>query len=253
MHTEDEYIELEAEERQLTEEAILAMFLILGVAKSTLEKELRDFYSKYGRDGIVTYAEARKWISEQDHRRRLTALFGVITGAFALALAEMEDHFRKFLIDVVAKETTFFGVPVDVDKLLTHKWDYNDLYWLERLEGDVELWQAYVGNDLKRALHRGDHLDDVLKQLNKRFDSMNSVLEALGLSESTALGSMAREEIFKKLGVTKYKFYSKVDERRCEVCGSLHGQIFPISAFEPGVTASPVHRRCRCYEIPIFD
>ena len=253
MYTEEQFEQLESEERQLTEEAILTMFLILGVAKSTLEKELRDFYSKYGRDGVVTYAEARKWISEQNHQRRLTALLLVITGAFAVALEDLEIEFRRFLIEVVAKETTFFGVPVDVDKLLNRKWDYNDLYWLERLKGDVELWQNYIASDLKRALHRGDNLDGVLKQLDKRFNSMNSVLESLGLSESTALGSMAREQIFRELGVTKYQFFSRVDERRCEVCGSLHGQIFPISAYEVGVTASPVHRRCRCWEVPITD
>ena len=39
MYTEEQFAELESEERQLTEEAILAMFLILGVVKSTLEKE----------------------------------------------------------------------------------------------------------------------------------------------------------------------------------------------------------------------
>ena len=148
MYTEEEFTKLEQEERELTDEAILAMLLILASLKGNLEKELRNFYSKYGKDGVVTYAEARKWISEQDHQRRLTALVLMIGGAFTSALTEIEPHFRRFLIEVIGKESTFFGVKLDVDKLLSRKWGLDDLYWLERLEADVDLWAAYISNDI---------------------------------------------------------------------------------------------------------
>ena len=253
MYTDTQFEELEQEERNLTNEAVFAMILILASLKGDLEKELREFYSKYGKDGVVTYPEARKWISEQNHQRRLTALLLLISGGFNRTLGELEEHFRKFLIEVVGKETTFFGVKIDVDKLLSRKWGVNELYWLERLEADVELWQAYIANDLKRAMHQGRSIDDVIKQLDKRFDSINYVLETLGLTESTAVGSLSRQEIFKELGITKYRFYTRPDERRCETCGAMHGLVFPISAYEVGVTASPMHPRCRCWEVPIME
>ena len=68
MYTEQQFIELEQEERKLTDEAIALMLLILATAHRALERELRDFYYKYGRDGVVTYAEARKWVGDNDHR-----------------------------------------------------------------------------------------------------------------------------------------------------------------------------------------
>ena len=253
MYTEEEFILLEQEEREITDEEILAILLILANVKNNLEKELRDFYFKYGKDGVITYAEARKWVSEKDHQRRLTALLFLVGVTFSSALTDIETHFRKFLTEVIGKESTFFGVPVDIDKLLTRKWGVDDLYWLERLEADVNLWKAYIGNDLKRAMHQGKHLDDVLKQLDKRFSSIDSAMQSLGLSESTAVGSLSRQAIFKELGVTKYQFYTKEDERRCEQCGAMHGLIFPISAYEVGVTASPIHPRCRCWEVPIME
>jgi SPP1 gp7 family putative phage head morphogenesis protein len=129
----------------------------------------------------------------------------------------------------------------------------DDLYWLERLEADVNLWKVTIAKDIKQALHKGAHLDDVLKQLEKRFGSIDKVLKKLGISESTAVGSLSRQAIFEELGVTKYQFFTKPDERRCEECGALHGTIFPISAFEVGVTASPIHPRCRCWEVPILE
>lgn len=244
---------MEKEERELTDEAIALMFLLLVNTKEDLERELRDFYSKYGKDGVVTYAEARKWISEENHQRRSTAMLLFLSGAFASTLANLETHFRKFLTDVIAKESTFFGVKIDVDKLLAKTWGVDDLYWLQRLEADANLWRATIARDLKQALHKGATIDELLTQLDKRFANIGVVLKRLGLSESTAVGSLARQEIFKELGITKYQFYTKEDERRCETCGAMHGQVFPISAFETGVTASPLHPRCRCWEVPLME
>ena len=253
MWSEEDFIALEQEELEITEEAIILMILALGGIQRSLEKELRDFYSRYGKDGVVTYAEARKWVSEKDHRRRLTVLTLLVGAAFESGFIEWEKHFRKFLTEVVGKESTFFGIKVDVDKLLTKKWDFNDLYWLERLEYDVNLWKATLSSDIKQAILKRDSLDNILKQLDKRFKSIDSTLKTLGLSESTAVGSFARQEIFKELGIGKYQIYTKNDERRCENCGALHGHIFPMSAYEVGVTASPFHKRCRCWEVPILE
>lgn len=253
MYTEEEFITLEEEERELTDEAIAAILLILASTKNNLEKELRDFYHKYGKDGVVTYSEARKWVSEQDHRRRLTAITLYATLEFASALDKMKVEFEKMLKSVIGKETGFFDVEIDLDAILNMAWGEDLSTWLTRLEADVDLWNVRIASDWKKAFLKGDSLDDVLEQLNKRFKSIQNITEALGLSESTAIGSLARQKIFKELGITKYQFYTKPDEMRCERCGSMHGLVFPISAYEVGVTASPIHPRCRCWEVPIKE
>lgn len=253
MWTEQDFINLEQEEREITDEAIIAMIFVLSGIKGDLVKELQAFYQKYGKDGVVTYSEARKWVSEKDHRRRLTVLTLLVSGAFASAFSNLEKHFRKFLVDVIGKESTFFGVPVDVEKLLTRNWGVDDLYWLQRLENDVNLWKATISGDIKRSILQRKNLNDILSQLDKRFESIDKVLQKLGLTESTAVGSLSRQAIFKELGISKYRFYTNPDERRCETCGAMHGQVFPISAYEVGVTASPIHPRCRCWEEPIVE
>ena len=230
MYTEEDFIALEQEERTLTDEAILAMLLILMSVKGELEDELRDFYQRYGKDGVVTYSEARKWVSEQDHRRRLTALTAAVGTAFTWALVDLEDQFRKFLTKVIGKESAFFDTKIDADKTLSRNWGADDSNWRDRLENDVLLWQIYIATDIKRGIHQRKNIAEVLTQLNKRFTSIESILKGLGITESTAIGSMARLEIFKELGVSKYQFFTNPDERRCETCGAMHGLIFPISA-----------------------
>ena len=253
LYTEEEFTQLEQEERDLTDESIAVMLLILANTKSSLEKELRNFYQEYGKDGVVTYSEARKWISEEDHRRRLTALLTILTLEFNNALIKVQKEFEKMLKSVIGKETGFFDVEIDIEKILDMDWGVGELTWLKRLEDDFNLWNVYIANDWKRSMLQRKQLEDVLKLLDKRFTTIESLVTTLGLTESTAIGSLARQKIFKELGITKYQFYTKPDERRCETCGSMHGLIFPISAYEVGSTASPIHPRCRCWEVPIVD
>ena len=255
MYTDEQFEQLEQEERVITDEVIASMLLLLTSVNSNLEKELRDFYSKYGKDGVITYSEARKWVSTGDHRRRITALLMYIQTNFDELQTKLTPEFREMLEKVIGKEIEFFDVESEniADKPLTDEWGVDEKTWEERLADDVAIWCAYILMDIKQAFLKRMPLEDVLRKLDKRFATMEYVLTTLGLSESTAIGSATRRMIFQQLGITKYQFYTKPDERRCEVCGSMHGLIFPISAYEVGVTASPIHPRCRCWEVPIWD
>lgn len=253
MYTDEELIALEEEEHTLTLEAIMVMLLALGVTHNELEKELRAFYQKYGTDGIVTYQEARRWVSDKDHRSRIVLLLLFINSKFNDLLGEIKAPFNSSLRSVIAKESEFFGVDLDAEDLLYDKWGADEAMWLERLEDDVELWYHNISKDIKQRLLKRDSIDDVLDDLDKRFTSIEKVLKRLALTESTAMGSIARRKIFKELGIKKYRFYAREDERTCEHCGALHGLVFPMTAYEVGVTASPIHAHCRCWEIPIVD
>lgn len=53
-------------------------------------------------------------------------------------------------------------------------------------------------------------------------------------------------EVWKEVGVTKVKWVTQRDERVCQDCGPLDGQIFDIDK----VPDKP-HYRCRCEKIPV--
>ena len=106
------------EEEELSDEAIVALLLALGVSKDKLESEIRSFYSKYGKDGVVTFQEARKWISNKKHLRRYLLLDHVIEDIFDISFESFADTMNDLLREVILKESQFFGVTVDVDKIL---------------------------------------------------------------------------------------------------------------------------------------
>lgn len=250
IYNEEELARLEQEEHALTEDAIIEFFLAMGLTFSNLEKELRLFYQKYGTDGVVTYSEARKWISDRNHQRRLTWLLLLIGTSFSTLFGNLRATFTTLISDVVKKEFDFFGVALDEPKL---NWGADDLNWLDRLADNNTMWEAYVANDIKRSMLTKKNIDEVIELLDKRFFTMENVIKRLAITETTAVGSIARKAAFKELGITKYQYYAREDERTCEQCGALHGLIFPISAYEVGSTASPIHSNCRCWEVPIRE
>ena len=253
MFSEKQLDQLEQDENNLTEEEIALIILLLTSLYNSLETELRKFYSKYGADGVVTYSDARKHVNADDHRKRMSVLLTSVQNKFVNLLEDLKPHFNSFLTSVITKESEFFDVKLERDDIITTSWGFDDLTWKERLEDDVELWWYNVSKDIKQSIMKRENIEVVLNDLNKRFVTMEHVIKRLALTESTAMGSIARRQIFKELGVKRYRFYAREDERTCDECGALHGLTFPVSAYEIGVNASPIHSRCRCWEVPIFD
>lgn len=241
---------LENEEHELTLVAILALLAWLNSTKNNLEQELRRFYQKYGKDGVVTYSEFRKWVSDNNHQRRSTWLTLFIGNLFSNLFSSMKPEFETMITSVIQQEFNFFGVAIDTPKL---NWGMDNLTWVDRLADNVTTWNAYVTTDVKRAVLARKNIEEVAELLNKRFLTMENVIKRLAITETTAVGSIARKTAFKELGITKYQYFAREDERTCEQCGSLHGLIFPISAYEVGSTAPCLHPLCRCWTVPIRE
>lgn len=242
--------ELEEEEHNLTLEILLILLAYLNATRSDLEYELRKFYQKYGKDGVVTYADARKWLSEKDHQRRLTWLLALTSANFTKLFDKLKPTFNKLVDDVIKKEFDFFGVSIDEPKL---NWGLDNASWVDRLADDITIWNTYVANDIKRSMLARKNIEDIVNSLDKRFVTMENVIKRLAITETTAVSSIGRKAAFKELGITKYKYFAREDERTCEQCGSLHGLVFPISVYEVGSTAPPIHTHCRCWAVPIRD
>ena len=253
MFTDEELEQLEEEEHEHAIEEYALLLALLSDLFDDLEKELSLFYQKYGKDGVVTYQQSRKRISEKDKRIRQLALFATIDKLFEEYFKYFESNFELNLKYIVEREITFFDTKVDVDDVLSTLWGEDNLNWRDRLWAYRNKWVSVISNDLKRAFLKRTNLQDVIDSLDDRFKSMDKILWKLYVSESTATNSISRRKMFKEMGVNKYRFYTRADERTCEQCGSLHGLVFPMSAFEVGVTASPIHPYCRCWEVPIIN
>ena len=51
----------------------------------------------------------------------------------------------------------------------------------------------------------------------------------------------------------RYQFDATLDGKTCDICGGMDQMDFKMSEYEVGVTAPPIHPRCRCCTVPFFD
>ena len=252
MWNDADFEALEEKELSLTLDEIALMILLISETKTNIENELSRFYRKYGTDGVVTYNDARKYVSSKDRRRRLAVLLLFLSSEFETLYARLEAKFTELEKKILQRESGFFSIdlPDDFNEI---RWGQDDLSWKDRLHNNVRKWNFTCESDLKQALMKADSIEDILELFEKRFTSIEKVLHRLGITESSAMTAYARKQIFKALGIKQYRYYTQADERTCEECGSMHGLVFPISAYEVGVTAPPIHGRCRCFTIPIME
>lgn len=251
MYSEKELEKLAKEEDGITATALLSMIAIVRKTNSELAKELTDFYNKYGEDGVVTYAEANKWVSEKNHSRRLTALLFAINFAFKDMNNPIRNKFEAMIEDIAKKEGLFFDIDLELEKLKTQKWGVDDKNWQQRLNNNLMLLEAKTILDIKHAIATREDLPTVLEKVDKRFDSFEKTLTTLAITETAVAITLGRRTIFRSLNLNSYRYYARQDERTCETCGELHGRIFPLSQLEVGVNAPSMHPRCRCWIEPV--
>lgn len=71
-------------------------------------------------------------------------------------------------------------------------------------------------------------------------------------TESDTAQVAASAAAYGAAGINYYKFNAMLDDKTCDICRGLHGQIFPLKAARAGVNFPTIHPRCRCYVEPIL-
>ncbi len=71
----------------------------------------------------------------------------------------------------------------------------------------------------------------------------------LRICEIAHIQTQEAKQRYTDYGITEVEVLADADERRCEVCGKLHGKRFKLTETMP----VPAHPRCRCCVIPVVD
>ena len=247
MYSTEEYEALEQQQHELTVEEFAAILALLASTTLSINSDLVTFYNNYGTDGVVNYINSRKRVGKRDKRKRVNKLFSQIDDAFESYRLQAEVKMKAVLLKMIKTETNFYGVKLDVDELLNIKWGNDKLNWRTRLNNQVNQQSLKVKNRLKVAFIRGDSIDDLIDDLEIEYKKFERQLWSLYETEANAITSEARYRALKKKGFKKYRYYARMDERTCSVCGAMHNTKFPMSSFQIGVTAPPMHPHCRCW------
>ncbi|URN83982.1 minor capsid protein [Acetobacterium wieringae] len=154
-----------------------------------------------------------------------------------------------------------FGVGFDVmklddnkiAKLISKPWAPDGQNFSSRIWRDKNKLMTEMPSILTQATIRGDGYAKTSKLLAERFNVSKSQAKNLVITESAFFSSVSQRDSFSNLGVEKYEIVATLDSKTSSICRDMNQRVFDLKDFEPGVTASPFHGRCRTFQSPSFD
>jgi HK97 family phage portal protein len=175
---------------------------------------------------------------------------------------EANEQFQKALTPAIeqsfktgwafADSTTRRPLKADVAPLtnpLVLEWIINHAFELARGLNDTSI------KELRVLLAEGYALGESIPQLTQRIEgyftlSASSRAEMIARTETINASNKGAEELYRSEGVQKVEWYTALgDERTCEECGALHGNIYPISEGP----RPALHPNCRCVIFAYLD
>lgn len=254
-----------------------------------LEKEIAYYYETYGKDNVLEYRDMMKKLTKEE----ATMLFEEMDNFFRLhpeysALMPVRESIYKLnrleglqlsimrqQLGLSSEEAALIG-----DHLLSYtistyegvsglipfnQFDgraakqvgqkiINDTDFEKRLLANREKLAGYLNNDIAKGIARGDSYDKLSKQICDRFDgvSRRSAYRLL-YTEGTRMFNRANSEAFAEAGINQYRYCTAGDNRVCEDCDALEGNVYDLSEASDGTNYPPMHPWCRCHTEPAVD
>lgn len=251
-------------------------------ARKLLDKDqLEEFkwsveeYIKYGQLNAVN----QRWMKQLEnasaryHISKLEALKFQVQQAAEAAFGNYLDHVDSMARQIYSEgyyRSAFelqkgFGVGWRLDsiddnklsKLIAKPWaadgkNFSDRIWTAKSQMINDLH-----SELTRTCILGKAPDKAIERMsqfvNKKFRNAKVQAGRLVMTEQAFFSAAAQKDCFNNLGVEEFEIVATLDSRTSAICQELDGKHFPMSQYEPGVTAPPFHVWCRSTTCPYFD
>lgn len=140
-----------------------------------------------------------------------------------------------------------------IDALVKRPWAQDGKVFSDRIWDNKDKLVNNLHTELTQCIIRGESPAKAIDRLAKKMEVSKAQAGNLIMTESAAIASAAQKECFKELDLEKFEFDATLDGKTCDICQRMDGQFFTMEQFEVGVTAPPIHPRCRCCVLPGFD
>lgn len=140
-----------------------------------------------------------------------------------------------------------------LNRLITKPWAADGKNFSERIWQQRSQLVSELHTQLTRCCILGKAPDDAIKAISKKFNTTKNQAGRLVMTEQAYFHSIAQKEAFAELDVEEFEIVATLDNHTSEICQDMDGQHFPMSQYEPGVTAPPFHVWCRTVTVPYFE
>ena len=185
-----------------------------------------------------------------------TELINLITQEFSnlteLQIKEISTHLTKIYNDSRVVVSSELGLPFSVTS------DFQAQELLNRIDNGMNLSQRLhynnstiaerVNNDINRLLYQKASPEDIKRAISADYNISYNASDRLIRTETSKFYNTAAVDSYKAAGITEVEWFAADDERTCDECGPLHGEIYNINT-PPSI---PAHPNCRCTLLPVI-
>jgi len=250
-----------------------------------IEKEINGFYSRYATKNGISMAEAKKrvqnadmealsrkaekYVREKDFSDKANeemALYNLAMKTNRLELLkaqielelidgfnDVEHEMEKDLLKTSMKEyermAGILGKSVKDAEKHAHELvntsfrnaHFSDRVWYSEWSLKVELERL-----LRIGLIQGRNPNVLMRDVEKALKVSKYEARRVMVTEMCRVQTGAQKQTYERNGYDQYTFIVEHDDRLCDDCRDLDGQIFYVKDMAPGHNAPPIHCFCRC-------
>lgn len=106
----------------------------------------------------------------------------------------------------------------------------------------------------QQPISRNELLKRIEETLGTKSGRFRRRAETIARTELTFAYNAGRLETYRKSGLVEaVRFYTIIDERRCDICASRHGLVIPLDDWRAiAQNTPPIHVLCRCVLSPVL-
>lgn len=226
--------------------------------KKGMENGISEDWSKQLESASDIYRMDRLKALQMQIREQIEELAGYKQKVLSKTLDEIysEGYYRNiFEVQSLQGYGEAFCI-LDTDKInrvLTKPWTYDNMSYSDKIWKNKDTLSYTLDKALTQGIIRGDAPDKIARNIAQEINVELKNAKRLVLTESAAYSAMASRDSYKELGVEQFEYMATLDERTCETCGPMDGQVFKMSEYNIGMTVPPLHPYCRCTTAPYFN
>ena len=135
-----------------------------------------------------------------------------------------------------------------VEQMINQIWCADGKTWSNRIWTNTGKLKEALNDGLIACVVSGKKSADLRKLLIKEFEIAYNRADSIVRTEMAHIQTQAAKNRYQDYGIEEVEILADADERRCDVCGSLHKKRYNINAHVP----IPAHPKCRCCIVPVL-
>ena len=133
-------------------------------------------------------------------------------------------------------------------QMINQIWVADGKTYSQRVWDNIGRLTETLNNELINCVVTGKKTSQLKRQLQERFNVSYRRADTLVRTELVHIQTRAAEERYKSYGIEQVEVLVSIDDRTCDECAELDGQVFPINA----APILPLHPNERCCLVPVI-